>query len=951
MFEERFLKACSWLREGMGLEPNEAPFPWQENLLKRFLSNELPNGIDIPTGLGKTSVIAIWLVARTLGAPLPRRLVYVVDRRAVVDQATDVAVNLRRYVDQTPELKAALGLGDRSLPISTLRGKHIDNREWLEDPALPAIVVGTVDMIGSRLLFEGYGVSRKLRPYQAGLLGADVLLVLDEAHLVPPFERLVNSIANDAALGPRGDLARQLVPRFRMLPLSATARQNDSGVLNLSREDLEHPVVYKRLTATKRLRLTELPEDQELPEALAEAAWKACEQGQNPLRLVIFSDSPKIAEAAKQRLEAKAKSDAKLGISKAEIATELLVGARRVFERQRAAKWLKREGFLASSKVKPSKPAFLFATSAGEVGVDLDANHMVADLVAWDRMIQRLGRVNRRGDGEATVIVFHEALKKPTEAKGLKDYERNQAWLQAVKCLPAEEDAYNGSPGAIQALKNRAAAEDALRAILEAGTTPTWLHPALTRALADAWAMTSLKEHTGRPKIGPWLRGWDSNPPQTSVVWRKYLPVHSVGPPDKAKIEDFFEAAPPHFSETLETETSTALSWVIARAKAVLARAKAKPKQEYGKVSQEAPALLRPDDVVAYVLGQDGGVQRPLTLRDLDLDGDEKEDKKKQKGRLADVLAASTLVVDSRLGGLHKDGRLSNSEDSAPVTVDEPWPNQDNEHPAVTPWEAGLIEENAELTDSNDRKPTVAFRVRQVDSAAELSIPAGSDWKLSYSFATHLSNEGEELRWLVVDKWRENSSNEEARSAGTKQSLKEHQEWAEKQVKEIGARLNLPQDYIGMLAIAARLHDEGKQSPLWQRAFNAPPGGPYAKTPGPIKFALLDGYRHEFGSLGVAETDSSLLALPEEMKDLALHLIAAHHGFARPSIRINGCEDAPPSALEERAKSVALRFARLQKRWGPWGLAWWEALLRAADQQASRDNEEKDSKDKRGKSQ
>jgi CRISPR-associated endonuclease/helicase Cas3 len=44
--------------------------------------------------------------------------------------------------------------------------------------------------------------------------------------------------------------------------------------------------------------------------------------------------------------------------------------------------------------------------------------------------------------------------------------------------------------------------------------------------------------------------------------------------------------------------------------------------------------------------------------------------------------------------------------------------------------------------------------------------------------------------------------------------------------------------------------------------------------------------------------------------------------------------------LEERARDVAMRFARLQKRWGPWGLAWWEALLRAADAQASRDNDE-----------
>jgi CRISPR-associated endonuclease/helicase Cas3 len=70
-----------------------------------------------------------------------------------------------------------------------------------------------------------------------------------------------------------------------------------------------------------------------------------------------------------------------------------------------------------------------------------------------------------------------------------------------------------------------------------------------------------------------------------------------------------------------------------------------------------------------------------------------------------------------------------------------------------------------------------------------------------------------------------------------------------------------------------------------------------------------------------------------------LHLIAAHHGFARPLIGTESCDDAPPSALEARAVEIALRFARLQARWGPWGLAWWESLLRAADQLASRDND------------
>jgi CRISPR-associated endonuclease/helicase Cas3 len=142
------------------------------------------------------------------------------------------------------------------------------------------------------------------------------------------------------------------------------------------------------------------------------------------------------------------------------------------------------------------------------------------------------------------------------------------------------------------------------------------------------------------------------------------------------------------------------------------------------------------------------------------------------------------------------------------------------------------------------------------------------------------------------------------------------------------------------LGIAARLHDEGKKAKRWQLAFNAPrDGGVYAKTRGPINQSVLDNYRHEFGSLMEIPKDAGFGALPKDLQDLVLHLVAAHHGYARPVIATTGCEDAPPSALEGRAREVALRFARLQKRWGPWGLAWWESLLRAADQQASRDND------------
>jgi CRISPR-associated endonuclease/helicase Cas3 len=158
---------------------------------------------------------------------------------------------------------------------------------------------------------------------------------------------------------------------------------------------------------------------------------------------------------------------------------------------------------------------------------------------------------------------------------------------------------------------------------------------------------------------------------------------------------------------------------------------------------------------------------------------------------------------------------------------------------------------------------------------------------------------------------------------------------------EIADAVGLQGNHRKALAIAARLHDEGKKADRWQRAFTAPRDGIYAKTKGPLRHKLLDGYRHEFGSLPYIEEDKEFPALPGDIRDLVLHLVAAHHGFARPVIETRGCEDAPPSALAARARDVALRFARLQKQWGPWGLAWWEALLRAADARASRENDER----------
>src|SRR6266498_4945189 len=150
----------------------QRPFPWQINLYEDwFVKGEFPRSCNLPTGLGKTSVVAIWLIA-LMDHPhkMPRRLVYVVNRRTVVDQTTAEVVRLRERLRESPDLLTKLAAmcavpTDTPLALSTLRGQFADNREWCVDPARPAVIVGTVDMIGSGLLFSRCTCGVKTRPH------------------------------------------------------------------------------------------------------------------------------------------------------------------------------------------------------------------------------------------------------------------------------------------------------------------------------------------------------------------------------------------------------------------------------------------------------------------------------------------------------------------------------------------------------------------------------------------------------------------------------------------------------------------------------------------------------------------------------------------------------------------------------------------------------------------
>jgi CRISPR-associated endonuclease/helicase Cas3 len=160
------------------------------------------------------------------------------------------------------------------LGTSTLRGEFQDNQEWSKLPFRAAVVCGTVDMVGSRLLFSGYGDGAYSRSLHSGLLGNDTLVVFDECHLVPEFANILQLVEQAGG---------KLKPFHHML-MSATG-DGQGTTIELSGADKKSPVLGNRLKAPKTLHLvnTDKPVIQQIT-ILA--------QKDPPLRTIVFVQSP-----------------------------------------------------------------------------------------------------------------------------------------------------------------------------------------------------------------------------------------------------------------------------------------------------------------------------------------------------------------------------------------------------------------------------------------------------------------------------------------------------------------------------------------------------------------------------------------------------------------------------------------------------------------------------------
>lgn len=865
------------------------PYPWQENLFLEFLSGSCPRDINLPTGSGKTSIMPIWLFALATQATwqpqaitIPRRLVWVVNRRVVVDQATEEAEQIRRRLADTglveldPVRNALRGLllerdKQELIAISTLRGEKEDNREWSDDPSRPAIIIGTVDMIGSRLLFSGYGDGPYWRAQHAGLLGHDTLIVNDEAHLTPAFATLLRAVE---------EKQRKSLRPFCTIRLSATHSSTKCWPESLD-DDNKDAHFRKIYEAPKTLQIREAGKQFS---TLLELATQP-----GARRTLIFAQTPDTVAEIADKLKKKVGDEA---------AILTLTGTMRGFERDRMVESAVFKAFAGAER--PSESYWLIATSAGEVGINISADRLITDLDTLDHLLQRFGRLNRFGEttGEAYVLVSNASQKE----------DRNKAALDFLRSLDScGNETYDISPAALfgRELPSAACSEVPLLAELH-----DWL--------IDVWSQTSLGAHSARPAVDPWLHGNEKDRPETHVAWRDDV-RDLVG--DEISREDREEAL-----------------------------------QKYRLLAHEQlrePSTKLLEKLEKLAQAQDGGTSFLLRKADGSVDVKDLsefakiETESQRRSVIADI-AFCQLILPPGCGSIREGMFFPESN-----------PDFEKSGDGNSPYDvSGLVwskKEGAPIANP-DRASYRAkkdgdgkWTVRRLGVSTEYAQEEGPLVNLQLGTLRQFSA-AKNLRFLLaVTPETEDGDNSTAllyfgkarpkTGSAPTVFIDDHCPEVADLAKKLAGYVGLSEEVAAALQLAGQLHDLGKRERIWQDAAGNPLmtdgtfkyGEPIAKSVEIMRGKSLGGFRHELASLRYAEKELGTQPLSPELRDLVLHLVAAHHGHARPCFESKAYDrnylgDSARIALES-----AQRFARLQERYGAWGLAYLESILRAAD--------------------
>ena len=374
-----------------------------------------------PTGSGKTAGVTLGWAAHRLREPVttPRRLVWCLPMRALVEQTASAA---RGWFDRLNDR----GMGEGLLPgpgdVHVLMG-GVESGRWLEWPELPAVIVGTQDMLLSRALMRGYASSRTVWPMEFALLHTDTQWVFDEVQLMGAGRATsaqLEAFRRDDSVN-QGDAGHAHASSARSLWISATlepewlktvdfpAPAENSNKLRRVDPSQEPGDRLRRLAnAKKTLTLASVaPESskatdiKEYVDDLARSVRRSHRRGH--VTLVILN-GVKRAQDVHAALVKEMKSTA----TPPDLA--LVHGRFRPADRQRELEKVM-DGHCGPSDV------IVVATQAVEAGVDFSAAVLWTELAPWSSMVQRFGRANRYAELEGADVRWLDVLARAKDAK------------------------------------------------------------------------------------------------------------------------------------------------------------------------------------------------------------------------------------------------------------------------------------------------------------------------------------------------------------------------------------------------------------------------------------------------------------------------------------------------------------------------------------------------------
>jgi CRISPR-associated endonuclease/helicase Cas3 len=974
------------------------PYPWQEALAVRLAAGDPPRAIVVPTGGGKTVTIEalLWaLAAQADRAPHERtvgvRTVWAIDRRILVDEVHARATHLAQ------RLGAALrdpgdDLHEVALRLQSLAGEHaeplrvtrwrggIARESGAHHPFQPEVITSTVAQIGSRLLFRGYGVGERSLALEAGLAAVDTTICLDEAHLAEPFRQTV-----DAIRAIRGRETTGL-PGMRAITLTATpvAGLADADVHSIG--DADRAALGKRLTGEKLARLlepaSERPADQIA--ALLDAVEKHLDAGASTIACVVNTVRTAIeVEAAISR-------------RRPDAVRALLIGPQRPADREQLLEQHRGRLF---DRTPADTPLVCVATQTFEVGLDADVDALVTQSASATSIVQRLGRLNRAGVGRGLATIVRDT-QSPLYAE---DEPRAWQWLRS---LARSDGTIDVSVAALlddhtrPAPARSPAAPDLTREVVEL-LVQTAPRPA---RIADPDVEVFLRgaEEQASTDVG--------------LCWRCDLRIDDDSPSGRSYRQALLRLVPPRPEEIVTVSIAKAHALLRAlRAPRTQLAALVKAGLDAPDVEGGDGGAV-PIDVMTSGREDPGAPARLVVLRgreqfevSLDGSGDPKQDL-----RLRDVRPGDVLVLAASAGG-YANGALAPASRSAVedvaadlraaagATVSPTALRLSDEVLGAAGLDSRRILRLAQRCDAAHGGAGVdelcgllgppgeriraqgALELRRLTDDAERHLGDLDDDADGLALFDDLDEEGgagdeqplfegevRADRSAFVLLGRPTITREELRPSGERPpTLDDHATAVAERATGFVARSGLPERVAAAIVLAARAHDHGKGDPRFQTFFR---GGVPAFLDAPIAksvFGTADvqasraaraaaglpgGLRHEIASvaaLAEAVANGDVADMPDDVDvELALHLVATHHGLGRPVPRVPSPSASGPRQFAVRAAGISAtargdavegweagawlrRFLAVVDRYGPWGSAYLEALLMLSDRTVS----------------